>query len=84
MAACEAQADELLTPAAVREADARAAALLEESVGTYRRVLENGEPRVDALVCCGNALRWAPPARPVATRRRVGYSTTFCCRCRCS
>lgn len=37
---------------------AQAAALLEESVATYRRVQEGGQPRVDALVCAGNALRW--------------------------
>lgn len=57
IAACAALPDEALTAEAARQADAQAAALLEESVAAYRRVTENGEPRVDALVCCGNALR---------------------------
>lgn len=57
VAACAALPDGQLTPAAVRAADAQAAAWLQECVATYRRVLENGQPRVDALVCCGNALR---------------------------
>ena len=59
VAACAALPDGQLTLAAVQAADAQAAALLDESVATYRRVLDNGQPRVDALVCCANALRWS-------------------------
>lgn len=43
--------------AAVQQADVQAAALLQESVAMYQRVMEDGQPRVDALVCCGNTLR---------------------------
>lgn len=45
-------------------APTQAAALLEEGVAAYRRVLEGGQPRVDALVCAGNALRWVGPFGP--------------------
>ncbi|KAI7840309.1 hypothetical protein COHA_006091 [Chlorella ohadii] len=63
VAACAALPDGQLTLAAVQAADAQAAALLDESVATYRRVLDNGQPRVDALVCCANALSsWAEVA----------------------
>lgn len=57
LAACAALPDAGLSAAAVQQADSQAEALLQESVAAYRRVLEGGEPRVDALVCAGNALR---------------------------
>lgn len=70
LAACAQLPDGQLTAAAVQQADARAEALLQESVEAYRRVQEGGQPRVDALVCCGNALRW------VARRRAGGLDGT--------
>lgn len=79
VAACAALPDGQLTPAAVQAADAQAAALLEESVSTFRRVLENGQPRVDALVCCGNALRWWQEQGRV-WRRWVPATGRRCCR----
>ncbi|KAL4432839.1 hypothetical protein ABPG77_008165 [Micractinium sp. CCAP 211/92] len=60
LAACAALPDEVLTAAAAQQADLQAAAALQESVAAYQRVLEGGQPRVDALVCAGNALStWA-------------------------
>lgn len=68
MAACAQLPDAALTAAAVREADGRAEAMLGEAVATFRRVVEAGQPRVDALVCAGNALAaWAE----VAARREA-------------
>lgn len=61
LAACAALPDEALTAAVAQEADSQAAAALQESVAAYQRVLEGGQPRADALVCAGNALRWGPP-----------------------
>ena len=58
--------DEQLTAQAAAQADAQAEALLQESVAAYQRVLDGGQPRVDALVCGANALStWAE----VAARR---------------
>lgn len=62
LAACAALPDEVLTAAAAQQADLQAAAALQESVAAYQRVLEGGQPRVDALVCAGNALRWGLPS----------------------
>lgn len=59
LAACASLPDVALTAAAAQQADAQAAAALQESVEAYQRVLEGGQPRVDALVCAGNALRCA-------------------------
>lgn len=59
LAGCAQLPDEALTAAAVQQADAAAEALFQDSVAAYQRVEENGQPRVDALVCCGNALRCA-------------------------
>ena len=59
-AACAQLPDEALTAEVVQAADSQAAALLRESVATYRQVLDGGQPRADALVCAGNALStWA-------------------------
>ena len=59
LAACAQLPDQTLSVAAVQQADGQAVALLEESVGAFGRVREpDGQPRVDALVCGGNALRY--------------------------
>lgn len=60
LAACAALPDNALTAAVVAQADSQAEALLRDSVAAYQRVLEEGQPRVDALVNAGNALSsWA-------------------------
>ncbi|PSC72882.1 hypothetical protein C2E20_4035 [Micractinium conductrix] len=60
LAAAAQAPDGAQTAAAGAAAGARAVALLADSVAAYRRVVEDGEPRVDALVCAGNALStWA-------------------------
>ncbi|KAL4458065.1 hypothetical protein ABPG75_012930 [Micractinium tetrahymenae] len=71
LAACTALPDEALTAAAAQQAASQAAVALQESVAAYRRVLEGGQLRVDALVCAGNALStWAE----VCARRDANQS----------
>lgn len=57
VAACAQLPDEVLTAEAVQQADAQASPALQEAVATFRRVVEGGQTRADALVCAGNALR---------------------------
>ena len=60
VAACNQLPDASLTADVVQQADSQASTLFAEAVASFQRVLEGGQPRVDALVCSGNALSsWA-------------------------